>query len=756
MPPYPDSVLFEAPPPVAGSTTLHLDGSTHHLPQTLLQWLLDKHILLVEEWEELPEADRRHLEQSGSVDELLQGLHQRHLLTRFQMEAIQRGNGPDLILGSYRLLDLLGQGGMGTVYRGEHIQLRRLVAVKVMARSAEGSERMVHRFYAEARAVARLQHPNIVSCFDAGRCEREGPTPVYRDYFVMELIPGQDLYTLVRDKGPLSPHRACDLFRQVAEALAEAHRHGLIHRDIKPSNILVTPDWQAKVLDFGLARVPMRNVTEPGTLLGTIGYMAPEQARDPRTVDGRADLFSLGASLYWALTGQEPYPETGHPLQDLHRRLTTSPPPVHQVRPEVPVEVSDLVARLMHTDPDQRFPSARAVASTLSGFCLWLPNTLPAVLAAKDNRSARREQILIVDDEDSIRLLMLQLLKDRYEVREAMDAESAYELLTRQPPDLLVVDVNLPGWSGTELIAKVRSAGWDSDRLKVLLMSGMMPDEALGGLATSGADDFLAKPFKPSEFLSRVRALLMRRAQSSGAESAQPTQRLSNALTKRQVTPQSSAVPALRRAAPAEALSLTISRLLVENGLACDGHWRRIIRYVRALAGAVADQGEYTRLKDDAYLELLAAIAPIYDIGMTAIPRGLLIKPDRLSEDERAVVQTHVSVGAEVLLQVAGKLGSELPFLPMAAEIVRHHHECWDGTGYPDMLKGAEIPLSARVVAVVSVYEALRNRRPYRPGLSHARAVKLITQEMHHCFDPTLLAAFQDAATRFDQIHNEG
>lgn len=754
MSPYPDSILFESP--ASPATTVHVEGGAPTLPQTLLHWLLDKHIVLHEEWEELPESDRHRLEQALTIDELLHALHQRHLITRFQMEAIRKGNGHELLLGSYRLLDLLGHGGMGTVYRGEHITLRRQVAVKVMSRASDGNERMAHRFYAEARAVARLQHPNIVACFDAGRWEQPGPTPMYRDYFVMELIPGQDLYTLVREKGPLAPHRACDLFRQVAEALAEAHRHGLIHRDIKPSNILVTPDWQAKVLDFGLARMPMRNVTEPGTLLGTIGYMAPEQARDPRNVDGRADLFSLGASLYWALTGVEPYPETGNPLQDLHRRLTTSPPPVHQLRPEVPQEVSDLVARLMQTDPDQRFPSARAVASTLTGFCLWLPNTAATLSREAASRTSKRERILIVDDEDSIRLLMTQLLKDRYELREAADAESAYEELARFSPDLLIVDVNLPGWSGTELIAKVRSAGWDSDRLKVLLMSGMMPDEALGGLSTTGADDFLAKPFKPSEFVSRVRALLMRRAQSSGSESSQPTQRISNALTQRQAPAKPASLPALRRAAPAEALSLTFSRLLAETSLVSEGHWRRIIRYVRALAGAVVDQGEYTRLKDDAYLELLAAIAPIYDIGMVAIPRGLLIKPDKLSEEESAVVQTHVTVGAEVMLSVAAKLGSELPFLPLAAEIVRHHHERWDGSGYPDMLKGHEIPLSARVVSLVSVYEALRSRRPYRPALSHARAVKLLSQDLQNHFDPHLLAAFLEAAPRFEQIHSEG
>src|SRR5438874_11052406 len=174
----------------------------------------------------------------------------------------------------------------------------------------------------------------------------------------MEFIPGQDLYGLIREKGPITPHRTCDLFRQIADALSEAHRHGLVHRDIKPSNVLVTPDWQAKVLDFGLARLPHRTVTEPGTLLGTVGYMAPEQARDPSGVDARADLWSLGATMYWALTGREPYPETGNAVQDLHRRFTTTPAPVRRVRPDVPPEVSDLVTRLMDSEPEMRFPSA--------------------------------------------------------------------------------------------------------------------------------------------------------------------------------------------------------------------------------------------------------------------------------------------------------------------------------------------------------------------------------------------------------------
>jgi eukaryotic-like serine/threonine-protein kinase len=137
--------------------------------QSLLTWLLDSHVLMVEEWEELPAGDRTRLSRFSAHDELLAALAQRHLLTPFQVEAIREGDGADLVLGNYRLLDLLGRGGMGTVYRGEHLQLRREVAVKVMTRAGDANPRLVSRFYAEARAVARLQHPNIVTCFDAGR-----------------------------------------------------------------------------------------------------------------------------------------------------------------------------------------------------------------------------------------------------------------------------------------------------------------------------------------------------------------------------------------------------------------------------------------------------------------------------------------------------------------------------------------------------------------------------------------------------------
>ena len=719
--------------------------------QALLGRLLDSLVILPEEYDELAPAERSELAQIVGTDALLAKLVQRHLLTAFQAEEIRKGETDDLILGHYRLLDVLGQGGMGTVYRAEHIHLRRQVALKVMGRTIEANRRLLHRFYAEARAVARLQHPHIVTCLDAGRAASLRAKAQPRDYFVMELIPGSDLHALISEKGPLSPHRCCDLFRQIAEALSEAHRHGLVHRDIKPGNILITPDWQAKVLDFGLARLPHRNVTEPGTLLGTVGYMAPEQARDPSGVDARADLWSLGATMYWALTAREPYPETGNPIHDLHNRFTTTPIPVRQVRPEVPPEVSDLVTRLMDPDPDRRYPSARTLAAALTGFTLWLPATSAAVDQA---RPSDRDRVLLIDDDPALRRFMVNLLKARYEVREAPDGEAALSELAQYTPDLVVMDVNLPGLSGADLLDRVRAATPDHDRVKILLISGAVPSEALGGLAVGGADDFLMKPFNPTEFQSRVRSLLLRRPAKVGGGATLATLRIPAGMIHRGVTETPPARPGhAATTVSAESLSFVVSRLLVESGLVNEGHWTRAVQYVRALAAAASSEGEYARLKDPDYSDLLAAVAPIYDIGQLMVPRNVLMKPDRLDMDELSVLQTHTTQGSEVLLAVAGKFAADLPSLPLAAEVVRSHHERWDGTGYPDQLVGAEIPLSARVVAIVAVYEALRSRRPHRPPLSHARAVKIITTESGGQFDPVLLSAFAVATAKFDQIH---
>src|ERR1051325_6835883 len=238
--------------------------------QMLLEELLRRSLILEEEWEALPAEVGAALREENHSEQLLHRLVSQQLLTKYQAERIRVGEWGGLILGHYRILDQLGAGGMGVVYKAEHLLMRHLVALKILPNPYEDLQTLP-RFLAEIRHVAALHHPNIVSALDAGRTlpsEWENPNWYY---LVMEYVPGTNLETHVRNQGPLPVSKACDLICQVASGLAEAHQQGLLHRDIKPSNILVTPEGQAKLTDFGLARAFQdRRLTKPGTVLGTI------------------------------------------------------------------------------------------------------------------------------------------------------------------------------------------------------------------------------------------------------------------------------------------------------------------------------------------------------------------------------------------------------------------------------------------------------------------------------------------------------
>jgi response regulator RpfG family c-di-GMP phosphodiesterase len=702
--------------------------------KSCLTRLIEQWVVLPEEWDELPAELRDEISRTEHTGDLLDRLVENHLLTTFQADKVREGGARELVLGHYRLLDVIGRGGMGTVYRAEHLHLRRQVAVKVMARTAETNPRLLHRFYGEARAVAKLQHPNIVTCLDAGRHTPPGAGP--RDYYVMELIPGADLHSAVASNGPLPPRRVCDLFRQISEALAEAHRFGLVHRDIKPSNILITPDWQAKLLDFGLALQPQHRMTEPGLLLGTIGYMAPEQAQCSNEVDARADLFSLGATMYWALTAREPFPETGNVLRDLTTRATAPALDVRRARPELPEELGALVAQLTDRDPDHRYQSARAVAATLAGYARWA-----SVRDAEERPAAPR--VLVVEDDPRLRRLMVGLLRDCTCV-EAGDGKAAWAELEKRPFDLIVLDVNLPEMSGPELLARVRADDKMRERTRTLMVSGDLPSESLGGYLMTGADDYLEKPFLPPAFQARARALLGRNG--SGAARPAPAQ----------APAPSHSAHAVGKVSAAEPLAFGVTRLLEEIGVILRGYHDRCGRYVRALAGAVPDTGEYARLRNPDYVEMLVRAAPVHDAGMLVLPGSILMKPAALDNEEQAIVQQHTVIGAQVLTDTVNRWPMAVPELGLACEIVRNHHERWDGSGYPDGLAGEQIPLGARVVALASVYESMRTKRPHRPALTHNQVVRLLTNESPGEFDPTLLVAFASAARKFDEIFQSG
>jgi response regulator RpfG family c-di-GMP phosphodiesterase len=312
--------------------------------------------------------------------------------------------------------------------------------------------------------------------------------------------------------------------------------------------------------------------------------------------------------------------------------------------------------------------------------------------------------------------------------------------------DLLVLDVNLPEMSGPELLARVRADEKMSARTRTLMVSGDMPSESLGGYLMTGADDCLEKPFLPPAFQARARALLGRPSTPPGSKTAQP---------EPAPAPSAPAEGPASKVAPTEPLAFGITRLLEESGMILRGYYDRCGRYVRALAAAVPDEGEYARLRNPAFVDMLARAAPVHDAGMLVLPTSILMKPAALDPEEQAIVQQHTVIGTQVMNDAAGRWPGAVPELGLAAEVVRSHHERWDGAGYPDGLAGTQIPLSARVVALTSVYEVLRTKRPHRPALSHNQVVRLLADSPGE-FDPTLVAAFVTAVRRFDEIFQAG
>ncbi len=304
----------------------------------------------------------------GDASRLVDALLCQGRINEFQLGRLLAGQTFGLVLGHYRIVERIGSGGMGVVYKAEHIHMHRTVALKILAAEDDRSHIFLQRFTSEMQALAVLRHPNIVLAFDAGEIDLpQGGGKVLR-YLVMEYVTGRDLEQVILDGGPLAVGLACNYVRQAAEGLRHAHEHGLVHRDIKPGNLLVTAQDEIKILDFGLARLCRRRCTEAHAMLGTVEYMAPEQARDARTVDIRADIYGLGGVLYWLLTGQKPFPGDRPPLEELLARQRESPPSLRRWRPELPAELDAIVSQMMAQAPNDRFPTPLAAITALNAF----------------------------------------------------------------------------------------------------------------------------------------------------------------------------------------------------------------------------------------------------------------------------------------------------------------------------------------------------------------------------------------------------
>jgi len=271
-------------------------------------------------------------------------------------------------LGDYQLLAKLGEGGMGAVYKARQTRLKKTVALKVLPEGRTTDPRAVTRFEREMEAIGQLSHPNIVQAFDAGDIQGT-------NVLVMEFVDGLDLARVVECVGRLRVSDACELVRQISTGLQYAHEHGLVHRDIKPSNLMLTPQGQIKILDLGLALLRTDQpgsgqLTSSGQTMGTADYMAPEQASNAHSVDVRADIYSLGCTLYMLLAGRAPFsgPQYKTQAEKLVGHLKEFPPPVRQFRNDVPAELAVVIERMMAKSPDDRFASPAEVAAAMAPF----------------------------------------------------------------------------------------------------------------------------------------------------------------------------------------------------------------------------------------------------------------------------------------------------------------------------------------------------------------------------------------------------
>jgi serine/threonine protein kinase len=383
-----------AAPPPSAERFLQMVARSGLLDRNELRQLADS----------FPKADRR--DSRRLADRLVEAGR----LTHFQAEKLLKGAWQGLVLGPYQILAPLGRGGMGSVYLARHSAqagasvnspMPPLVALKVLPpKRAKAEGRVLARFQREMELCQRVGHPHLTRTFEAGVIDG-----VY--YIAMEYIRGTSLSRLIKDGGPLPVARAARLFAEIAAGLEHAHEVGLIHRDLKPSNIMVTPNGHGKVLDLGLALAVDEVLPEDKTIVGgqgyvvgTMDYIAPEQVDDAAAVDARADLYALGCSLYFALSGQPPFPG-GTSRDKMRRQRTDYAEPLAELNPAVPAAFARLVERLMEKDPERRYRSAAAVRAALLPWAADDPerplDVDPHLSEAEALRAAEREQA----DEDA-------------------------------------------------------------------------------------------------------------------------------------------------------------------------------------------------------------------------------------------------------------------------------------------------------------------------------------------------------------------
>ena len=323
-------------------------------------------------------------------------------LTAYQLQLLFAGRWDELTIAHYQILAQLGEGGISEVYKAWDTGKGREVALKVMRTLLVERPDAERQFQRELEAVTRLSHPNVIKTYDAGQAGAA-------HYLAMEYVEGMDLDKFVRKVGPLPLDMACDYIRQAAQGLQHAHQLGLVHRDVKPANLFLlhpplpaepgaqprrTPDPVVKIIDWGLARLKPADgasavavadqEAEKGALIGTADYIAPEQARDASLVDIRADVYSLGCTLYYLLTGQPPFPGASL-MQKILQHQEAEPPAVQALRPDVPEEVGAIVQKMLAKKAEDRYQIPLLVVAPLRRFCTTVASANGSLLRPAGN-----------------------------------------------------------------------------------------------------------------------------------------------------------------------------------------------------------------------------------------------------------------------------------------------------------------------------------------------------------------------------------
>ena len=351
-----------------------------------------------------------------------------------------------------------------------------------------------------------------------------------------------------------------------------------------------------------------------------------------------------------------------------------------------------------------------------------------------------RPVVLVVDDTPDNLSLMAGLLRDRYRVRLANSGERALQLVKAEPhPDVVLLDVMMPGLDGHEVCRRLKADPATADMAVIFLTALDEVEDEARGLAL-GAADFIAKPIRPPILLARLETQLT-------VKRATAMLRDHNTRLEQEVRRRTAEIEGLQ-----DATVLTMASLAETRDNDTGNHLRRTQHYVECLARELRKQPRYAATLDDQTIGLLFKSAPLHDIGKIGIPDAILLKPGRLSADEFDVMKTHTTIGFEAIDRAEASIGHPLPFLRYAKEIALSHQEKWDGSGYPQGLAGEAIPLSARLMALADVYDALISKRVYKPAMSSEQAEAIVLAGRGTHFDPAVVDAFERVRDDFRAI----